>query len=609
MSNQKELKIIYRFLVQRARNNRYASYGQLAKKLGRKWKQERFKIPTYLGELLRICKKRNWPAFSAIVVNKKDIDTGKLEGSALEGFTLGARNAGYDFENATDFVRDQQRLMFSWAETAPDELDFDESVDYSKKSTKSVEDLFRDANRKFWFVGASFDGVDQTERFTTKGIWENGHQDKFSHYVNEMNPGDCIAIKASFTRRYELPFGNRDEFVSCMRIKATGTITESTTDGFTVKVNWENPDDSREWYFYTYRNTVTRADPSVDYARRLILFAFGNHKQDYDIFLSDPYWAERYNTEAGGDDHLEPDRNLPKYEIADISNDGCFLSEHRLNLILDKFKNKRNMILQGPPGTGKTWLAKRMGYALLGTDDLELVRDRMRTIQFHPSLSYEDFVRGWRPDSNGELALTDGIFLDCVIAAKAVPDWPFVLLIEEINRGNPAQIFGEMLTLVEKDKRKPSNGMRLVYPRDHSERIYVPDNLFIIGTMNIADRSLALVDFAFRRRFAFDLLEPALNKRWRKWCTKEANVDQAIVDHIQKVINSLNDQIANDRSLGSQFKIGHSYFTPAKGEVVHDSGTWFVNIVESELLPLLDEYWFDNPDQVEEAKKSLLVGL
>ena len=727
MENRDELRIIYRFIVQQARRNSFVSYSQLAQQLGRDWNQVRFNLNNYLGNLLKICKERNWPAFSAIIVNKNDINTGKMEKSALAGFESGALDAGYEFDNVEEFLEEQRQFMFEWVKTAPNELDSDQAVDFQKdeqaiirkaklmqllldvlrdmngyatpkevyeefknkmiipefilnekfksgkskfknhvrwarhygvqsglidgsqrnvweltklglsthlsldralelirkgnqeKNTNDTDEppespievdhsLFDDAKRQYWFVGATYDGSDdQTERFVSEGIWENQQNDKFSDYVNEMKPGDYIAIKATYTRKYGLPFNNRDKFVSCMRIKAIGEITESTTDGITVKVNW-TIGKPKEWYFYTYRIAIVQADPSDDYARRLILFTFGEHNQDYEFFLRNPYWAKRYENEETIEGDINLYKELANYEIDNICDDGCFLSKVKLNSIFNKLMNKRNLILQGPPGTGKTWLAMRMGCALLGTNDRGVTRERMRSIQFHPSLSYEDFVRGWRPDSKGQLSLTDGIFLECVEAARAEPDWPFVLLIEEINRGNPAQIFGEMLTLVEKDKRNLAHSMRLVYPRNDSERVYVPGNLFIIGTMNIADRSLALVDFAFRRRFAFQLLEPALNKRWRNWCCDESKMDRIIVDRIRSALLTLNEQIANDRSLGLPFQIGHSYITPAKGEVIKDSHEWFNNIVESEIVPLLDEYWFDNPQRVEEAKKGLLAG-
>ena len=431
-----------------------------------------------------------------------------------------------------------------------------------------IYDLFDDPNRRFWFVGALWDGTDdQTERFCNEGIWQNGYHDKFTEHVARMQPGDRIAIKASFVRKLGLPFENQGKPVSCMRIKAIGTVANVTTDGRTVKVDWQPLTVPRDWYFYTYRVTVVEADASDELARRLIQFAFGSQKQDYGFWLRQPYWAKRYRAraptleeEAAAD--LE-EAELTPYGITDIVEDGCFLSQESLASALSRLMSKRNLILQGPPGTGKTWLAKRLGYALIGTKDGAVIRKRLRSIQFHPSLSYEDFVRGWRPDGNGQLSLIDGVFLEAVEAARAEPDRPFVVIIGEINRGNPAQILGEMLTLLEKDKRSEEEAIELAYRHEQGERVFIPRNLFVIGTMNIADRSLALVDLALRRRFAFVTLETALNESWRKWCIKQAGIDEAVLTEIQKRMTELNDEIAADRSLGAQFRIGHSYVTPA----------------------------------------------
>lgn len=293
-------------------------------------------------------------------------------------------------------------------------------------------DLFDNANRRFWFVGALWDGnEDQAERFCKEGIWQNGYHDKFIDYVARMQPGDRIAIKASFVKKYGLPFQNQDSHVSCMQIKAIGTVTQATTDGRTVKVEWQRLDQPKEWYFYTYRVTVVEVDASDEFARRLIQFAFGDHKQDYDYWLRQPYWAKRYGTRAPtpteigvkDDDDAEPDEaDISLYGIDDILEDGCFLSRKALDSALSHLMSKLNLILQGPPGTGKTWLAKRLGYALIGSKNRVAIRKRMRSIQFHPSLSYEDFVRGWRPDGHGQLSLNDGVFLEAVERARAEPD-------------------------------------------------------------------------------------------------------------------------------------------------------------------------------------------
>jgi len=222
---------------------------------------------------------------------------------------------------------------------------------------------------------------------------------------------------------------------------------------------------------------------------------------------------------------------------------------------------KKSLILQGPPGTGKTSRAKRLARALIGQRSPRA--DQLRSVQFHPSLSYEDFVRGYRPAADGKLSLADGVFLQIVDAAKAQPDVPHVLVIEEINRGNPAQVFGEMLTLLENTKRSRADAMELAYRKIPGERIHVPDNLYIIGTMNIADRSLALVDLALRRRFAFVTLEPVLNEAWQEWCL-EKGLPEDFIAVVRERVLALNVEITEDRALGPQFRVGHSFVTPSQ---------------------------------------------
>ena len=182
-------------------------------------------------------------------------------------------------------------------------------------------------------------------------------------------------------------------------------------------------------------------------------------------------------------------------------------------------------------------------------------------------------------------------------------------VIEEINRGNPASIFGELLTLLEADKRSPNDALALAYPRDDDERFHVPPNVYVIGTMNLADRSLALVDFALRRRLAFFDLEPQLNDAWREWVQKGCGIPDNFLADIAARISALNDQIATDRNLGKQFRIGHSHVTPPPDTPINDPQQWFAEIVETEITPLLREYWFDDPSRAEEESRKLLSGL
>ena len=185
----------------------------------------------------------------------------------------------------------------------------------------------------------------------------------------------------------------------------------------------------------------------------------------------------------------------------------------------------------------------------------------------------------------------------------------FVMVIEEINRGNPAQIFGEMLTLLEPDKRGEGEALGLSYRLSNDERVYIPPNLYVIGTMNIADRSLALVDLAFRRRFAFEDLEPVFGQRWRDWVSVKCGISARFLLEVESRLLGLNRQITADRNLGRQFCVGHSHVTPPAGTAIPNANVWFHRVVEKEIGPLLDVYWFDSPETAKQAKSNLLAGL
>ena len=297
----------------------------------------------------------------------------------------------------------------------------------------------------------------------------------------------------------------------------------------------------------------------------------------------------------------------PSYSLEDIVREGCFLERDRLETILERWRVKKNLILQGPPGTGKTWLAKKLAFALVGSRS----PSRVRPLQFHPNLSYEDFVRGWRPSGGADsrLDLVDGPFLTAVEDAGNEPERDFVVVIEEINRGNPAQIFGEMLTLLEADKRTPHEALALSYPRCGDERVHVPDNLYVIGTMNVADRSLALVDLALRRRFAFVDLEPVFEYPWHRWVSEQCGLDAEFLNDVRLRMEALNQTISDDDLLGPQFRVGHIVVTPSNETAITDPVHWFTQVVETEIGPLLDEYWFDAIDRARTAKEDLLKGL
>ena len=469
--------------------------------------------------------------------------------------------------------------------------------------------------RPAWFVGAAWGGSDdQTERFLREGIWENGYDDRFLDLVKSVQPGDRIAIKSFFTQRNRprLPFDGRGHYVSGMLIKATGVVTENMGDGIYLKVNWSRVAPHREWYFSTYMKTIHAVHPGNWKTDALISFTFDNQAQDIDRWRNDQQFRSNFGDRDGSLGQGHPSAQIAPlmstsatYSLKNILADGCFLDLPKLETMLNRLQTKQNIILQGPPGAGKTWLAKRLAYALIGHKD----DSKVRPFQFHPNLSYEDFVRGWRPQGDGKLTLMDGPFIQIAEEARQDPDSEYVIVIEEINRGNPASIFGEMLTLLEADKRNPNEALALAYPREPGERFCIPPNVYVIGTMNVADRSLALVDLALRRRFAFFDLEPIFGNVWRDWVSEQSGIPTEFLDDVAQRMNALNDKIAEDRNLGRQFRIGHSYFTPAPGAPIDNPAAWLTQVVDTEIAPLLYECWFDDIKKAEAAKAELLTGL
>ena len=471
----------------------------------------------------------------------------------------------------------------------------------------------------YWFVGANWGGADdQTARFLQDGMWEDacGSDGDYAESVARMRPGERIAIKSSSVRRHRLPFDTGGQRVPVMRIKAVGTILQSYGSG-AVAVAWEPDHEAQEWYFYTFRGRVWRCDPEDDKARRLIAFAFEGAEQDHRWWLAQPYFAARYGAAppgaaplvGGGSDEPEGEEvgaGSPAYTVDDIIGEGCFVPRAALDDALGRLRAKLNLVVQGPPGTGKTWLAKRLAAALIGQRP-EAARTRTRVVQFHPSTSYEDVVRGYRPGGDGRLMLVDGVLLQAAEAARAEGDRPYVLVIEEINRGNPAQVLGEMLTLLEHDKRASLEAVELAYPRGIGERVYLPPNLYVIATMNLADRSLAPVDLALRRRFAFVSLAPRFDAAWQGWCEREGKLPAGFVALVGARMRALNEAVAG--SLGEQFAVGHSYVTPAQGKPVPDGPAWFRVVVATEIGPLLDEYWHEAPEKARAAAGALVKGL
>ena len=256
------------------------------------------------------------------------------------------------------------------------------------------------------------------------------------------------------------------------------------------------------------------------------------------------------------------------------------MDENSYNTLVDLVRIKKNVILQGAPGVGKTYCAKRLAYSMMGVKD----QDRVMMVQFHQSYTYEDFIEGFRPSSGGAgFEIKKGSFYNFCKKASDDQDNEYFFIIDEINRGNLSKIFGELFMLIENDKR--GNALQLLYS---DEKFYVPSNVMIIGMMNTADRSLAMLDYALRRRFAFFSITPGFKSEgFRKY---RDSLNDSRFNNLISCIEELNDVIISDVSLGVGFCIGHSYFC----NIESITDRTLSNIVEYEIIPLLNEYWYDD---------------
>ena len=376
-------------------------------------------------------------------------------------------------------------------------------------------------------------------------------------FANEMKVGDIIFVKKGRSQLIGRGIVTSDYFYD----------SEAEEYNHIRTVNWTH---HGEWPYpgKAAMKTLTDVTPYIDVVEKL-----------KNIFDDDT-----------SEDVEEVEKSYSSYTKEDFLND-VFMSEEEYERLRSVLVFKKNIILQGAPGVGKTYTAKRLAYSFIGEKNV----DRVKMVQFHQSYSYEDFIMGFRPSDIG-FELRKGTFYNFCKRAEldAVNDYFFI--IDEINRGNLSKIFGELFMLLENDKRGAS--LQLVYS---DEKFAIPDNLYIIGMMNTADRSLAMLDYALRRRFAFFELKPGFETDGFK--SYQLTINNSKLNNLITCIKNLNYAIVSDETLGEGFCIGHSYFCNLKPESVDNQV--ISNIVEYELVPLLKEYWFDEPNLVIEWSESL----
>ena len=395
-----------------------------------------------------------------------------------------------------------------------------------------------------------FYGQQYSHKMSAHATWQ---------FANEMKPGDIIFVKKGMYKligrgiiegEYEYQsYTDDDEYSNSRRVNWTH-IGE-----------WEHPGQA-------VMKTLTDITPYTEYVEKLNALFTGSTPED-----------------AG-----EVETSYPLYDV-DKFLEEVYIDKSDYDTLVGLIRTKKNVILQGAPGVGKTYTAKRLAYSMMG----EKNQERVMLVQFHQSYTYEDFIEGFRPTSAGSgFEIKKGSFYNFCKKAGEDLDNEYFFIIDEINRGNLSKIFGELFMLIENDKR--GNSLQLLYS---DEKFNVPKNVYIIGMMNTADRSLAMLDYALRRRFAFYTVNPGFgSKGFIDYKFKLAD------DKFNKLIGcveNLNNIIANDESLGDGFCIGHSYFC----NIENLSDTVLSNIVEYELVPLLKEYWFDEPAKVKDWSNNL----
>lgn len=436
---------------------------------------------------------------------------------------------------------------------------------YSPGDNASMWDEFY----KFSIMGIGWDDVTDLKGFSSKEeikeymkkVYDPSYSYKNNahclwQFANEIKVGDVIFVKKGMHKIIGKGIVTSDYIYD----------TSRSTYKHIRKVDWQN---KGEWEHpgQAVMKTLTNISAYPDYVQKLLAL-----------------FAEDISEEVSEQKEIK----YPLYSKADFLNE-VYMDEDTYNTLTELLEAKYNVILQGAPGVGKTFAAKRLAYSIMGQKDTS----RVAMVQFHQSYSYEDFIQGYRPSKDG-FELENGTFYKFCKEAEEDNERPYFFIIDEINRGNLSKILGELMMLIEKDKR--GEKIKLLYS---NEWFTVPQNVRIIGMMNTADRSLALMDYALRRRFAFFDFAPAFPSEGFKNYLAEKNSPK--LESLITAVESLNNTISADESLGDGFRIGHSYFC-TDGEITDE---WLKSVVEYEVIPLIKEYWFDEPTKVRDWSATL----
>ncbi|HET7118600.1 MAG TPA: AAA family ATPase [Hanamia sp.] len=455
---------------------------------------------------------------------------------------------------------------------AEPEAESEEELEENNEETEPINFWWLNANPKIWSISNHNEGQRQT--YTTHN--EKGNKRRIYKYFEAAKPGDLIiGYESTPTKQIKAIY----EVTKGIYNSENGEEIEfELIEKLEIPVSWND-----------LKNNPALQKCEVFINNQGSLFSLT--EDEYDII------REIIDNKNIITEKLLSNRNIRKYKFTEDT-DKPFISEQAFLQVVTLLSRKKNIILQGPPGVGKTFIARKLAYELMH----EVNDANIEMVQFHQSFNYEDFIQGLRPTQKGSFDLKDGIFYSFCQRALAHPDRPFFFIIDEINRGNLSKIFGELMMLIEADKRAEKFALKLTYSEDEEDRFYVPGNLYIIGTMNTADRSLAIVDYALRRRFAFVTLQPDYGKNFHSFLSSKG-LSTPMVEHICSSVTKVNDKIKEDINLGEGFQIGHSYFCTYNAN--EDENKWWSEILNFELKPLLEEIWFDNSAKVTEILKQL----